>query len=215
MYILVKAIIAILFGWARLLYGMRIEGEENIPAQGPFILSCNEISHMGTMMTTVFLARHILSHNMATPVGFGDEYMWSQGWSRIYNRGGARPILPHGRGQGTSGVLRALNALQEGRVVTMNPEGEMSWDGTPVPLKKAVGWLALRSGAPVVLIMATKGSYDVRPRWAQRPQLRGRFALRVSKPFSLTDKPQHTVTDGMIDEANRKIRHEMDELIYH
>ena len=214
MYAIIKLITDLLFGIARLLYGMRVEGEENFPAQGPYIMCFNEIGHMGTMMVTVFIARRHLLGLSDRPVGFGDEYMWTQGWSYIYNRGGATPIFPHGRGQGATGLLKALQALQNGGLVTMTPEGEMSWDSRPVPYKKAVAWLALRSGAPIVPVVATKGAYEVRPKWMERPQLRGNFQLRVGKPFRVTDAPCSAVSDEMVADANRRIRHEMVALTY-
>jgi 1-acyl-sn-glycerol-3-phosphate acyltransferase len=214
MYAIINVITVVMFGFARLLYGMRIEGEENIPRHGPFILGFDEIGHMATMMTTIFLARRILSGLIDQPVGFGDEFMWTQGWRRVYDRGGSTPIFPHGSGQGTHGLLRGLQALREGKIVMMNPSGDMSWDGRPVPPKKGVAWLALRSGAPIVLVMATKGAYEVRPKWMERPQLTGNFRLRVGKPLYLTDAPQTQVSDEMVAQANQKLRAEMDVLVY-
>jgi 1-acyl-sn-glycerol-3-phosphate acyltransferase len=214
MYAIIGMITAVMFGFARLLYGMKIEGTENIPRKGPYILAFDEIGHMATMMTTIFLARHILSGRIERPVGFGDEFMWTQGWRRVYDKGDSTPIFPHGRGQGTHGLLKGLEALRQGKIVMMNPTGEMSWDGRPVPPKKAVAWLALRSGVPIVLVMATKGAYEVRPKWMERPQLIGSFSLRVGEPLYLTDAPLSQVSDEMVAQANARLRAEMNVLIY-
>jgi 1-acyl-sn-glycerol-3-phosphate acyltransferase len=207
-------ITSLLFGIARLLYGMKIEGMERIPEKGPYILAFDEIGHMATMMTTVFVAHNILGGRLEQPVGFGDEFMWSQGWRRIYDKGDSTPIFPHGRGQAAHGLLRGLAALEQGKIVMMNPTGEMSWDGKPVPPKKGVAWLALRSGTPVVLVVATKGAYEVRPKWMERPQLTGRFDLRVSEPMYFAEGPLSSVSDEMVAEANAKIREEMNVLVY-
>jgi 1-acyl-sn-glycerol-3-phosphate acyltransferase len=214
MYVIINMITAVMFGIARLLYGMRIEGEENIPQKGPFILAFDEIGHMATMMTTIFMARRILSGLMDQPVGFGDEFMWTQGWRYVYDRGDSTPIFPHGRGQGAHGLIKGLQALRDGHIVMMNPTGEMSWDGRPVPPKKAVAWLALRSGAPIVLVMATKGAYEVRPKWMERPQLTGNFSLRVGEPLYLSAAPMSQVSDEMVAQANARLRAEMNVLIY-
>jgi 1-acyl-sn-glycerol-3-phosphate acyltransferase len=214
MYTLIGIFTALLSLFGRLLYRMRVEGVENLPEEGPYIVSSNEIGRMGSIMTSVFIARRILRGLTVAPVGFAEEYEWSGMWGPVYDRGSARPIFPHGRGQGVLALLTALRSLREGKIVMMNPGGEMSWDGRLVPAKRGVAWLGLRSGAPIVLVVATKGAYQVWPKWAKRPQLTGRFQVRVGKPFRLTDSPCSKVSDEMIAGANQRIAEEMTALIY-
>lgn len=214
MYTALDALTAVLFLLFRFLYKVRIEDSENLPPKGPYILSSNEIGQMGSMMTSVVMARLILRGRVADPVGFADEYNWTQMWRAVYDRGGARPVLPHGRGQGTWMLLAGLRALREGRIVVLNPEGEMSWDGRMVRLRSAVAWLALRSGAPVVPMVSTKGAYEVWPKWAKSPHFTGHFQVRVGKPLFLSDGPCSTVSDEMIQQGNQRIRAEMMSLIY-
>jgi 1-acyl-sn-glycerol-3-phosphate acyltransferase len=213
-YFVLDALTAVLFSLFRFLYKVRIEGLENLPPHGPYILSSNEISEMGSVMTSVVVARLILRGKVANPVGFADEYNWTQMWKAVYDRGGARPVLPHGRGQGTWMLLEALRALREGRVVVLNPEGEMSWDGRMVRLRPAVAWLALRSGVPVVPMVSTKGAYDVWPKWAKRPHLTGHFQVRLGKPLFLSTEPCSRVSDEMIQQGMQRLKEEMMCLIY-
>ncbi len=214
-YLVLDALTAVLFSLFRFLYKVRIEGSENLPPRGPYILSANEISEMGSIMTSVVVARLILRGKVANPVGFADEYNWTQMWKAVYDRGGARPVLPHGRGQGTWMLLEALRALRRGRIVVLNPEGEMSWDGRMVRLRPAVAWLALRSGAPIVPMVSTKGAYDVWPKWAKRPHLSGHFQVRMGRPLLLSKGPCSAVSDEMIEQGTLRLKEEMMSLIYH
>jgi len=198
----------------RLLYGFKVEGLENIPKEGPFILSSNDLSTMGSIFTTITVIRHVFSGQMETPVSFSEEYNWAtEQWAWMFDIGGAIPV-PRGRGQAVSALLSAFRALRQGKIVALNPEGETSWEGRLVPAKPAVAWVALRLGAPIVLVVATKGAYDVWPKWAERPHLTGRFQVRVGKPFRLTDSPCSRVSDEMIVRANQRIMEEMTALVY-
>jgi 1-acyl-sn-glycerol-3-phosphate acyltransferase len=198
----------------RLLYGFKVEGLENMPKEGPFILSSNDLSTIGSIFTTITVIRHVFSGQMETPVSFSEEYNWAtEQWAWMFDLGGAIPV-PRGRGQAVSALLSAFRALRQGRIVALNPEGETSWEGRLVPAKPAVAWVALRSGAPIVLVVATKGAYDVWPKWAERPHLTGSFQVRVGKPFRLTDSPCSRVSDEMIAQANQRIMEEMTALVY-
>ncbi len=198
----------------RALYRFRVEGLENMPRKGPFILSSNDLSTIGSIYTTITVIRHFLSAHLDNPISFGDEYNWAmKQWAWMFDLGGSIPV-PRGRGQAVETYLRAYKALRDGKIVALNPEGETSWDGKLVPAKPAVAWAALRTGSAVVLVVATKGAYEVWPKWANRPHLTGRFQVRVGKPFRLTDAPCARVTHEMIQQANQRIMAEMQALVY-
>ena len=215
MYTLLRVFTSMMLLLGRLFYKVRVEGLENLPQEGPYILSSSETGQMGTMLTMVLIGRLVFSGLMEAPVGFAEEYNWTQGWKEAFSTAGVRPVFPHGRGQAAWAILAALRSLREGKIVAMNPAGEMSWDGRPVPPNRGVAWLALRSGAPIVLVVATKGAYEVWPKWAKRPHLTGDFQVRVGQPFRLTDSPCSKVSDEMIARANERVMEETTALIYH
>jgi 1-acyl-sn-glycerol-3-phosphate acyltransferase len=215
LYILIRAFVGVMSVVYRLLYNVTFEGIDNIPEKGPFIVSSNEIGKMGNMLISFVVSKLVLGGLMEQPVGFLDEYSLTTQYGALFRRFGTQPLFPHGRGQAAAGLLRALHTLREGKSVAMNPEAQISWDGRLVPLTRGVAWLALRSGAPIVLILATKGAYDVWPAWADRPQLTGRFRVRIGEPIYLGDGPCARLTTEMIDLANRRLAQEMVDLIYH
>jgi len=198
----------------RLLYGFRIEGVENLPESGPYILSQNDLSQMGDTYTAIAMLRLIFSGRMPEPVSLGDEYNWAmQPWGWLFDMGDSVPV-PRGPGQAVSAYLSAIRGLQQGRVVAINPEGETSWEGKLVPAKPAAAYVALRTAAPIVMLVATKGAYEAWPKWAERPHLTGRFVVRIGEPFRVTETPCARVTDEMVAEANRKIEARMTTLVY-
>jgi 1-acyl-sn-glycerol-3-phosphate acyltransferase len=199
---------------ARILYGMRVEGLENLPREGPYILGSTELGRMGHMMAMIFVLRLVFSVLLDPPIGIADEYNWPAAREGTYSRIGFRPVFPHGRAHGVSALLAALRSLREGKIVAMNPAGEMSWDGRLVPPSPGVAWLALRSGVPIVLVVPTKGAYEIWPKWAERPHLNGRFRVRVGRPFRVTETPRTRVTDEMIARANDRITQQMTALIF-
>jgi len=197
-----------------LLYGFRIEGLGNLPASGPYILSQNDLSQMGDMATAIAMLRLIFAGHMAEPVSLGDEYNWAmEPWGWLFDMGDSIPV-PRGPGQAVTSYLSAIRGLREGRVVAINPEGETSWEGKLVPAKPAAAYVALRTGAPIVLLVATKGAYEVWPKWAERPHLTGKFVVRIGKPFRVADSPCAKVSEEMVAEANRTIEQQMTALIY-
>ncbi len=199
---------------ARTLYGMQVEGLESLPLEGPYILGSTELGRMGHMMAMILVLRLVFSGLLDPPIGIADEYNWPHARDGTYSKVGFRPVFPHGRAQGVSALLGALKSLREGKIVAMNPAGEMSWDGRLVPPSPGVAWLALRSGAPIVLVVPTKGAYEIWPKWAERPHLTGRFRVRVGRPFCVTDAPRTKVSDEMIAEANDRITQQMTALVF-
>jgi 1-acyl-sn-glycerol-3-phosphate acyltransferase len=197
-----------------LLYGFRIEGVENLPESGPYILSQNDLSQMGDAATAIAMLRLIFAGRMPEPVSLGDEYNWAmEPWGWLFDMGDSVPV-PRGPGQAVTSYLSAIRGLREGRVVAINPEGETSWEGKLVPAKPAAAYVALRTGAPIVLLVATRGAYEVWPKWAERPHLTGRFVVRIGKPFRVADSPCARVSAEMVAEANRTIEQQMTALIY-
>ncbi len=211
---IVNLLTRLLLFLGRLAYGLQVEGTENLPPRGPFILSTNEISQIGSAFTTMVVIRLVFEGRLRDLVGFGAEDTWHNPFLvRLYPRAHVHPILP-GRGQSVPALLAGLQALRAGRVVMMNPEGEMSWDGRLVPFKPGVAWLALRAGVPVVPLVATRGAYEVLPRWSSRPKLTGRFTVRLGRPIYLCDRPLRRVEDGDLAPAVKCLEHEVEALVY-
>jgi 1-acyl-sn-glycerol-3-phosphate acyltransferase len=124
-------------------------------------------------------------------------------------------VLPKFRAEGLSAtsLLQAYNLLRQGKILGLGGiDGEWSWDGRLQPLRPGPAWLALRTGAPIILVLS-QGGYDIWPRWAERPHLTGKLILRISRPLYLGEAPVERVTQDMLREANRRILAEIQTIL--
>lgn len=203
----------------RLLYGFRVVGEERIPNEGPYIVLQSEfglVCFLVTGWSSIMLSKDIFFNSPDKIISYTHEQLFTF----AYFRGASdqakfmRPLIPHSAGRMALGLMDGYKALRKGGLVMMNPEGDMGWDGRPLPIGPAAAWLALHTAAPIVPILPSASTYDIWPRWKMTPSLRGRIELRVGKPFKLCETPQKHVTDQDLESANTRIREAFDELRY-
>ncbi len=195
-------------------YGTRIEGQENLPRTGPCIIGSNEISNIAIVGTSAVYGWAIHTGRMPRPVSFIDDFYEQMLWGRLFGAHGTQRVMPFGRGRSVTALLNGLQALEQGEVLLANPEGEMSWNGQLAPFHSGVAWLAIRSGAPFVPVVATAGAYEIWPRWASRPHLSGHYDIRIGAPLYLSPEAQPRVTPEMVAAANERLRQYMSALIY-
>jgi len=195
----------------RVMYKFKVVGEENFPATGPFILCLNEYS-LPAMLVSGWISIVMLERVMETTPDSIQSYMMEELWSfsffsEIPKQGDAdlMPLMPQGAGRLALGLLDGVKVLREGGMININPEGDVTWDGRPLMPGKALPWLALHTGVPIVPALASIGAYDIWPRWRQLPHLGGRMQLNIGKPFTLVDEPMATVETEDIEAARERI----------
>lgn len=187
----------------RILYEIRIEGEENIPKKGPLILVGNHSSASDLFGSCVWRKMRPDMHLFVT-----DAVMSSPFKARIFLRMGGIPVYK-AKGLSISSFLTALRYLKQGEAVGLAPEGEMSWDGRLQEFKTGAAWLALKSGAPICPTHV-RGVYDILPRWAVYPKLSGNIEIRIGKPFFVsTPGEKRKVEDPLLLECTKRIRDEI------
>ena len=195
----------------RLTYKFKVVGEENFPKKGPFILALNEYS-LPAMLVSGWIAIVMLDRVMETTPESIQSYMMEELWSSSFfsaipKQGDAdlMPLMPQGAGRLALGLLDGVRVLREGGMININPEGDVTWDGRPLRPGKAMAWLALHTGVPIVPALASIGAYDIWPRWRSRPHLTGLMPLNIGKPFTLVDEPMAVVEPEDIAAANHRI----------
>jgi 1-acyl-sn-glycerol-3-phosphate acyltransferase len=201
----------------KLTYGFRIEGVENVPEEGPFVILYNEPSFLCQMLEMVTSTRLLQKYMYAQKIlYFIGEEMWSIGFFRKNFEGASpgRPSLPTGAGLLGASLLEALTYLERGGVFVTNPDGDMSRDGRLLPMRGGAAWVGLHSAAPIVAIAPAINAYDTWPPWRMRPSPRGKLIVRIAKPFRLTDTPLKKFTDEDLARAKARIAAEMTRLSY-
>ena len=158
---------------ALLLAPIRVEGGENVPARGGYILVSNHIS---------WYDPPAIEFALGLPI----RYMAKAEVFRAPLIGGILHGIgnfPVRRGEADRGALEtALRVLSVGEPLGFFPEGTRSRDGKLRRAKPGIAFLARRSGAPLVPLAITgtpQAGFPVIPR--------GRIVLRVGDPFRLGD----------------------------
>ena len=127
----------------KVFFRIEINGKENIPQQGAFILACNHTSYFDPPILAAgcfhrrlnFLAKDELFRN------------WAFGW--YIRRLGAFPIRREGRD--ISAVKESIRRIRKGQPLVIFPEGGRSNDGI------------LKEGLPGIALLATREQIPVVP----------------------------------------------------
>ena len=204
--------------WLKLFYRLKVEGLENLPLNGPCILTP---SHTGKLLADLSVFAIVLPRRV--PVVFSTDQVGDPEWGvfraagqrsrRRMNRSSEIVPLIHGSKldnlEESRPVLQMLlGELEAGRLILLYPEGEVSWHGRLNPARAQAAWVALHSGAPIVPC-AIVGAYDMWPRWADRPHLVGRLAIRFGEPYQLSPAPSGASEEQQLSQAGARM---MDEI---
>ncbi|WP_434994429.1 lysophospholipid acyltransferase family protein [Arthrobacter sp. Ld5] len=156
-----------------------VEGLDNVPADGPFIVAPNHLSFLDSVLVQALMPRPVAFFAKA-------EYFTGTGVKGALMRGFFEGVgsIPVERGQQAASVqaLRTLlDLLEQGDGVGIYPEGTRSRDGRLYRGRTGVGWLALTTGAPV-LPVGLIGTDALQPAGGKgiRPQ---HFTLRIGEPL--------------------------------
>jgi 1-acyl-sn-glycerol-3-phosphate acyltransferase len=181
----------------RLLYGLEARGLEYLPAQGPLIVLARRISRVD-FIAGAFVLSGLRDFSGLTGAIAISNTRWIAWVGRELG------ILPTLKGKSLSAIslLDAHRLLQQGKILILPDEGEVPWDGRLQPLRGGVAWLALRTQAPIVVVLVY-GGYDIWPRWAPWPHLTGKLVIKISEPFYLCNAPAVRVTHDMLHNADQ------------
>lgn len=125
-----------------LVYPMKVEGLENIPAEGGFIMCCNHISARDPFYLAIPVKNRYF-HFMAKLELFKFKPMAAF----VRALGG----FPVDRGHNDLNAVRtALKLVADGHALALFPQGTRSRDNSRTPMLAGVSMIALRSKAPVI-----------------------------------------------------------------
>lgn len=133
----------------RTLFGLRIEGQENVPAEGPFILASNHQSWFDPPVIGACSPREIF---YAAKKELFDTFILGP-LVKFYN---AIPIQRSGFSR--SALVKLGEALEVGSGIIIFPEGTRFLDGRLRPPKAGVGMLALRHRVRIVPVYISGSS---------------------------------------------------------
>jgi 1-acyl-sn-glycerol-3-phosphate acyltransferase len=159
----------------RLLTSTTISGQEHLPIRGPALLAVN---HLGDADAAILLAALAPGPEVLAKVEMYDFPVVG----RLMDWYGC--IWLH-RGRPDRRALRcALNALEEGRLVIVAPEGRYSLADGLEPGSKGAAYLASRAGVPIIP-MALTGTQNENVYGCLRQFRRPRLSLTIGEQLVL------------------------------
>ena len=176
-----------------------IRGMENFPKHGPALIVINHLGDADVVLVCAAIP--------ATIEGMGKIELLDEWVGPILRAYGV--IWVH-RGRPDRRALRAaLDALAEGRMVGLAPEGRQSVIGGLEDGNEGAAFLAMKSGAQIVPIAMTgtenEHTYGHLKRWKRAP-----VTLTVGKPFLLREQADR---QAMLREGTRQIMESLANLL--
>ena len=189
-------------GFAKVVWRPNVVGLDNVPDSGPVILASNHLSFIDSVMIPMVAPRRVSF--LAKAEYF--EGTGVKGWAarEFFNGLGTVPVERSGSRDSVAVLETALSVLDGGGAFGIYPEGTRSRDGQLYRGRTGVGWLALRSGAPVVPV-GLIGTDKIQPIGSRviRPQS---FVIKFGEPMDLSDcgeaddsRARRAATDRIMD----------------
>ncbi len=129
------------------LFRIRVEGLDNLPRDGPYLIASNHQAWFDPAFVLVALSSTVpMVYSMARR-----DTVFNRGWKRaIARRLGVFAIAPQEGELDLTGLSSVYHVLSRGGRVLIFPEGRYSRGRRLRPLKHGVAHFALQAGAPIV-----------------------------------------------------------------
>jgi long-chain acyl-CoA synthetase len=187
--------------FARDLFDLRVDGMENLPKAGPFILSSNHQSYLDPIVLASALPEEVFRNCFAV----GTSEIFGGGFMRRLARW-LRVVLVDPDANLVPAMRAAIYWLRRGRVLILYPEGERSIDGTPRIFKKGAAILSIHLQVPIVPV-AIDGFYEAWPRGSKFIQKLSKLRMRFGKalPPPAADQASEATYETMTAELKANI----------
>ncbi|PVZ14291.1 lysophospholipid acyltransferase family protein [Actinomycetospora cinnamomea] len=177
-------------------------GGRQVPTSGGALLAVNHLSHVDPIV----LVAYVLSQGRV-PRFLAMKELWGMTVVGAPLRGG-RHIPVDRKASGVEAYRAAVEAVRQGEVVVLYPEGGFAEhsDGWPRAARTGIARIALETGAPVIPV-AQWGSNHLLPPTASRPTLLPRATLRVlaGRPVALDDLRAGRIGRTALQDATERI----------
>jgi 1-acyl-sn-glycerol-3-phosphate acyltransferase len=148
---------ALIVGFSKAFWRLRVEGTEHIPATGPFILSPVHRSNIDTPLVSAVTRRELRY--------MGKDAMWKYGWSAwFFTSLGGFPV--HRGTADREALKKCVAVLEGGEPLVLFPEGTRRSGPVVEDVFDGAAYVALRTGAPIVPV-GIGGSERAMPKGAK------------------------------------------------
>ncbi len=195
---------AILTPILRLLFKVRVEGLEHVPADGPVILASNHLSFSDSIFLPMVLRRRVTFVAKA-------EYFEQKRTKWFFTMMGQIPVKRGGGPASERALQAAEEVLNAGGVFGIYPEGTRSPDGRLYKGRTGVARLALRTGAPVCPV-AMIGTREAQPIGQVKPNFGTQITIRIGRPMTFDRYRDRAVDPKAMRQMTDEIMFELREL---
>src|SRR5512136_908206 len=122
-------------------FGLRVEGAGNVPRTGPLLVACNHISELDPPVLGSAMPRTL--NFMAKKELFRGSF-----WRFFFRQLRAFPVDREGVDR--AALRKAAEVLAAGNALAVFPEGTRSTDGSMLPPKHGLGFLAASTGSGII-----------------------------------------------------------------
>ena len=175
----------ILKPWLTTWFRWTIEGEENIPREGPALLAFNHIAYLDPLA-----AAYVVDRRKRIPRFLAKQELFQDKKIAWVLRGAKQIPVSRGTAAAPMALDNALAAVERGEIIVIFPEGTITNDPdlNPMEGKTGIARLAIQSGAPVIPA-AVWGTANIWPKgYAKRWRPRQDICIRVGEPTSFADR---------------------------
>lgn len=182
---------ALIMGFARTFWRLRIEGAENLPRSGPYIVAPVHRSNIDTPLVALITPRRLRF--------MGKDSLWkSKFTARLFSALGGFPV--HRGSADRDALRRCIEVIEGGEPLVLFPEGTRQSGPLVQDLFEGAAYVAARTGVPVVPV-GIGGSEAAMPKGAKglRPV---RIVIVVGAPL---DPPARSATGRTSRRALREL----------
>jgi 1-acyl-sn-glycerol-3-phosphate acyltransferase len=171
-YRIVKALLGPVL---RLVFKVRVEGIDNVPAGGPLILASNHLSFSDSIFLPLVMKRRVTFVAKA-------EYFEQRKTAWFFKMMGQIPVKRGGGPASARALEAAKEVLDADGVFGIYPEGTRSPDGRLYKGRTGVARLALDCNAPVIAV-AMIGTREAQPIGQVKPNFGSPVTIKFSAPM--------------------------------
>jgi 1-acyl-sn-glycerol-3-phosphate acyltransferase len=194
--LLYRVVWSILYAFNRLFWRLRIDGRENVPKTGAFVLAPVHRSNVDTPLVSSVTKRRLRF--------MGKDSMWKIGLiGRLFTALGAFPV--HRGTADREALRRTMEVIQSGEPVVIFPEGTRQTGPLVQPLFEGAAYVAVRTGVPIVPV-GIGGSEAAMPK--------GSKMLRPTRVHIVIGEPLHPPARAEGERAPRRVIHELTEQLH-
>ena len=160
-----------------LLWRVRVEGREHVPASGPVVLAPNHVAFLDSVFLPLVLRRRV---TFVAKAEYFDS--WKTAW--FFRAVGQIPMRREGGSASERALATARDVLDDGGALGIYPEGTRSPDGRLYRGHTGVARLALGCQVPVIPV-GLVGTTEVQRPGSNRPHFFKSVTVKFAPPLDV------------------------------